>query len=453
MSLGLEQFKYATLSLDDAAPAFERMAQTLENVANAKAASFSWDALLAGQPESRSLRRLIMVVPVLQTQDLEPGHKATEAIQQTAADLQLSSKFQATVRVTGPVPIADEEFAGVLEGASLNSLITGLIVLAILWLALRSFRLVISVTITLAVGLIVTAGMGLFLVSALNPVSMAFAILFVGLGADFAVQFNLRYRAQRYTSSELHQSLLQAGERVGVPLTLAALAAATGFLSFTPTAYTGLAQLGIIAGCGMIVAFLASFTLLPALIAAVKPPHESKPLRQPALAPIDHFLKRHRIAVISLTAIFVLGGLPALTKLKFDFNPLHLQSKHSQAVSTFLELSKDPQFDANSAQVLASSHKDALAIASKLEVLPQVEQTRTIASFVPSDQEKKLTLIRHAAVVLAPALEATPQAEPTDAANIAMLRGVAKKLEITGGQATTQGTQVNRPGFAGGPNS
>ena len=233
-----------------------------------------------------------------------------------------------------------------------------------------------------------------------------------------------------------------AGERVGVPLTLAALAAATGFLSFTPTAYTGLAQLGIIAGCGMIVAFLASFTLLPALIAAVKPPHKSKPLRQPALAPIDHFLKRHRIAVISLTAIFVLGGLPALTKLKFDFNPLHLQSKHSQAVSTFLELSKDPQFDANSAQVLASSHKDALAIASKLEVLPQVEQTRTIASFVPSDQEKKLTLIRHAAVVLAPALEATPQAEPTDAANIAMLRGVAKKLEITGGQATTQGTQA-----------
>ena len=95
--------------------------------------------------------------------------------------------------------------------------------------------MVISVTITLAVGLIVAAGMGLFLVSALNPVSMAFAILFVELyGADFAVQFNLRYRAQRYTSSELHQSLLEAGERVGVPLTLAALAAATGFLSLPP---------------------------------------------------------------------------------------------------------------------------------------------------------------------------------------------------------------------------
>jgi uncharacterized protein len=334
LSLSLQQFKYGTVSLDDAAQAFDRVALTLENVAKANPASFSWDALLAGQTEPGSLRRLVMVVPVLQTQDLEPGHKATEAIRKTATDLQLSSKFQAHIRVTGPVPIADEEFASVMEGVSLNGLITGLIVIAILWLALQSFRLVIAVTITLAVGLIVTASVGLFLVSALNPVSMAFAILFVGLGADFAVQFNLRYRAQRYASSELHQSLIEAGEHVGAPLTLAAVAAAIGFLSFTPTAYTGLAQLGIIAGCGMIVAFVASFTLLPALIAAVRPPPELKPLRQPALAPIDHFLKPHRIAVISLTAILVLAGSPFLTELKFDFNPLHLQSKHSQAVST-----------------------------------------------------------------------------------------------------------------------
>ncbi len=442
MSLSLQQFKYGIVSLDDATPAFDRVALTLENLAEAKPASFSWDALLAGHAEPSSLRRMIMVVPVLQTQDLEPGHKATEAIRQTAADLRLSSKFQANVRVTGPVPIADEEFASVMEGISLNGLITGLIVIAILWLALQSFRLVIAVTITLAVGLIVTAGLGLFLVSALNPVSMAFAILFVGLGADFAVQFNLRYRAQRYASSELHQSLLEAGERVGAPLTLASVAAAIGFLSFTPTAYTGLAQLGIIAGCGMIVAFVASFTLLPALIAAVRPPPESKPLRQPALAPIDHFLKRHRVAVISLTAILVLAGLPVLTELKFDFNPLHLQSKHSQAVSTFLELSKDPEFDANSAQVLASSHKDALAIASKLDALPQVDRTRTIAGFVPSDQERKLSLIRHAAAVLGPALTVQPQAEPTDAVTIAMLREAAKKLGTIAGQETSRGAQA-----------
>lgn len=72
--------------------------------------------------------------------------------------------------------------------------------------------------------------------------------------------------------------MLEAADRVGIPLTLAAVAAAAGFLSFTPTAYTGLAQLGKIAGCGMIVAYLASFTLLPALLEAVNPPDEPKVL-------------------------------------------------------------------------------------------------------------------------------------------------------------------------------
>ena len=136
----------------------------------------------------------------------------------------------------------------------------------------------------------------------------------------------LRYRAQRYLAHDLRQALLEAADRVSIPLTLAAAAAAVGFLSFTPTAYTGLAQLGKIAGCGMIVAYLARFTLLPALLEAVNPPNEPKPLSQPALAPADNFLKRHRVLVVGLTAILALAGLPSLTKLQFDFNPVHLQS-------------------------------------------------------------------------------------------------------------------------------
>ncbi|MGB8897823.1 MAG: MMPL family transporter, partial [Methylocella sp.] len=271
---------------------------------------------------------------------------------------------------------------------------------------------------------------------------VAFAILFVGLGADFAIQFNLRYRAQRHASHELRQALLAAAGRVGVPLTLAAAAAAVGFLSFTPTAYTGLAQLGKIAGCGMIVAYLASFTLLPALLAAVNPPDEPKPLRQPALAPADNFLKRRRILVVALTSILAIAGLPALIKLQFDFNPLHLQSRNSQAVSTFLRLSSDPAIDANAAQVLAGSHDDATAIANKLAALPEVAQTRTIDSFIPNDQNKKLSLIRNAERALGSALTAAPGAGSTDAENIAALRSGAERLDAAAGKGNGPGAQA-----------
>jgi hypothetical protein len=46
------------------------------------------------------------------------------------------------------------------------------------------------------------------------------------------------------------------------------------------------------------VAYLASFTLLPALLAAANPPEEPKPPRQSALSPVDRFLNRRRIIFI-----------------------------------------------------------------------------------------------------------------------------------------------------------
>ena len=134
-------------------------AETLESVAASRPASFSWDALLRGNAQPTGLRGLIAVIPHLATGELEPGRRATDAIRRSAADLQLASNFQANVRLTGPVPISDDEFASVKKGFAFNSTVTGLSVLAILWLALRSWRLVLAVAITLTVGLVITAGL------------------------------------------------------------------------------------------------------------------------------------------------------------------------------------------------------------------------------------------------------------------------------------------------------
>ena len=99
------------------------------------------------------------------------------------------------------------------------------------------------------------------MVGALNLISVYFAVLFVGLGVDFGIQFSVRYRAERHEVDGLYEALLHAGRRAGAPLTLAALATAAGFLSFLPTAYRGLSELGLIAGVGMLIAFLTSITL------------------------------------------------------------------------------------------------------------------------------------------------------------------------------------------------
>jgi hopanoid biosynthesis associated RND transporter like protein HpnN len=297
------------------------------------------------------------------------------------------------VRLTGSVALSDEEFATVADGAALNGVVTILIVLVLLWLALRQARIVLAVLVNLAVGLTFTAAIGLWMVGALNLISVAFAVLFIGLGVDFGIQFSVRYRAERYAIRDLGKALGATARGVAGPLLLAAASIAAAFYSFLPTAYVGLSELGLIAGTGMIVAFLTTITLLPALLSALKPAGEPAPVGWKALAPLDRFLDRRRNWVVGLTLTAVILGLPLLGSLRFDFNPLDLRSKQVESVSTLLDLMRDPDTSPNTIDILEPDLASASALAEKLSRLKEVAKVRTLESFVPKDQDEKLGLI------------------------------------------------------------
>ena len=215
--------------------------------------------------------------------------------------------------------MGDQEFATVEHGALTNTIGTVVVVLIILWLALKSARIIVAVFVNLFVGLAITAALGLMMVHALNMISVAFAVLFVGLGVDFGIQFSVRYRAERHKVPKLHEALVLAADHVGVPLTLAAAAVAAGFLSFLPTDYRGVAELGEIAGVGMVIAYLTSITLLPALLTVLNPPGEPEAVGYHALAPVDRFLQKYRVLVIGGTVGIAVLGLPLLYYLQLRF--------------------------------------------------------------------------------------------------------------------------------------
>ena len=120
-----------------------------------------------------------------------------------------------------------------------------------------------------------------------NIISIAFVALFVGIGVDFGIQFCVRYRHERFVVHDLQQALICAGRSVGTPLALAAAATAAGFFSFLPTSYVGVAELGLVAGIGMIVAFVLSITLLPALLMLISPVGEEDEIGYRFFAPVD----------------------------------------------------------------------------------------------------------------------------------------------------------------------
>jgi hopanoid biosynthesis associated RND transporter like protein HpnN len=446
LETGLAGIKRGQIKLDSTERPFTLISQTVEHVLNTGSGTFSWRELVSDKPLTDSDRRaFIEFKPILDFNALEPGKEATDAIREAARDLNLAGEYGARVRLTGPVPIANEEFATVQDGAIVNGIGTVLVVLLILWMALHSPKIIFAVFVNLFIGLSITTAAGLAMVGSLNLLSIAFAVLFVGLGVDFGIQYSVRYRSERFKGDDLKAALVKAAERSAVPLSLAAMATAAGFLSFLPTDYKGISELGEIAGVGMLVAFTSSITVLPALLKLFNPPGEMEPVGYAFLAPVDHFLEKHRVVIIVGTLVIAIAGLPLLYFLRFDFNPINLRNPKVESIATFLDLRKDPNTGANAINVMTNSDSDARKIAERMEKLPEVLSVRWLESFVPEDQPAKLRLIAQGARILTPALNPDSiDPAPSDAENVEALKGSVESLRRTAGDAKGPGAVASR---------
>lgn len=416
------------IGLPGMAPLLAQSADAVEGVLAGRQAALSWQNLVDTGPAGSAFS-LVEVIPVLDFKDLMPGSAAAAAVRASARELRLAQRYQANVSLTGPIPLSDDEFASLQEGSLATSVAALLLVLALLWYALRSGRLILAVCLTMAGGLALTAALGIMMVGAMNLISIAFAILFVGIGIDFGIQFGVRFREMHQRRTSTAQALHEAGRAIALPLLLAAIATAFGFLAFLPTAYRGVAELGQIAGCGILfVALPSCLTVLPALIRLLDPPPGRTAPGFPRLAPVDRALQAHRKPLLAGTLAMVAAGLPLLGNLEFDFNPLHLKDPRSESMTSLQALSRSTDIGLDNVQVLAPSLEQARTVAARIETLPEVAQALTLASLVPEQQPAKLQRIAATAAVLTPVLYQQPLPPATDGTRVAALQAAAVSL-------------------------
>jgi uncharacterized protein len=436
--LGVEK---GQTKLDDLARPLSAFASTLEDAVAGRSAFLSWQNLITGErPGTRQSRRLIEVQAALDFAVLSPGARSSATIRKIAADNGFTPEHGVTVRLTGPVPLTDEEFATLAERAALLTALMVLAILVTLWLAVRSAKIMLAILVTLFAGLTITMALGLAAIGSLNVISVAFIPLFVGIGVDFGIQYSVRYRAERHTFRDLDEALRRAGAAMGPSLTLAAVATAACFFSFVPTSYSGLAELGFIAGAGMLIAFVLNGAMLPAALKLLHPQGEQREVGYAWLAPVDRFLRERHRAILVSAGILCLAGLSLLPFLEFDANPYDLRSTRVESMATLLDLMKDPETSPNTIDILAPSLEAAEAMADTLAHLPEVDQVMTAKSFVPERQPEKLALIEDASLLLDTTLnplgvKPQPTAEQTSASIAATAREL-RKAAGSGASAT-----------------
>ncbi|XJJ60429.1 MMPL family transporter [Novosphingobium sp. BL-8H] len=424
---------------------------------------FSWQRLFSseGTGDSKGLslptRRLILTQPVLDHGALMPGEAASAAVAQAAKALALDDAHGLRISLTGEVPLADEEFATLQENIGLVAIVMMAAMLLTLWLATRSVRLVAAIMITILSGLIVTSAVGLLAIGRFNLISVAFIPLFVGLGVDFGIQICVRFNAERVAGAAPDAALRQAASALGAPLLLAAGAIFLGFGAFLPTAYVGIAELGVIAGLGMIVALLFSLTVLPALILLLRPGQPRGDVGFKALAPVDRFLERKRSAVLWAFGLAMAAGIALLPWAVFDFNPLDLRNPDAPAMRALKDLTRDPDRTPNVIDVLAANRAEGQQLAQRLSRLPEVAQVVSLDSFVPEQQDAKLALIQDASLLLDLTINPFDTAPPPSDADLRdALGGLEAKLHeaaaahpgADGNEARRLATSFHRLGMA-----
>jgi hopanoid biosynthesis associated RND transporter like protein HpnN len=370
----------------------------------------SWQEMLTGDLGNLAGKyQFVLLKPKLDFRSLQPGGAATAAIRAAAAQLAFVQSGEAHVRITGPVALADTQFASVASGT-----VTGLfgsVALITLWLilAVRSWRLIVPILATLGLGLMLTLLFAAVAVGTLNLVSVGFGVLFVGIAVDFALQFAVRFREAKHNTGEQAAALRLTVTRAGGAILVAALATAAGFLAFVPTAFRGVAELGMIAGFGMLIAFFCTMTFLPAAITLCRPRDEQKEVGFRWGRRADAYLIRKRRPVLTafgaLTVLAVALG-PGLT---FDSDPLDTQNQKTEAMRTLRDLMNQPFSNPYSIDILTENVEAAGAMAAKVRGLPSVDRVLSIESLVPKDQDAKLPLIADANDLLAPTL--TPPLE------------------------------------------
>ena len=432
LSLALEGIRRGELKPEALSAPLTALDATVQGALTGRFVPFSLRAMLLERDAhaGRELRRFIIAQPLLDYSALTPGAAASKALREEARALGLDPAHGVKVRLTGDVPLADEELETLGDNAALNASVSALSLVALLWLAVRSLRIVVAILITLGAGLALTAAAGLIWFGTFNMISVAFAVLFVGLSVDFAIQFAVSYRAHPADDTTPSPALARAARQVGRPLALACASTALGFFAFLPTEYRGISELGAIAGTGMLIAFALTVTLMPALLRAFGPPKAFRPMGFAKLARADEFLHTHRRPLLIAVAVVALVAALLAPRARFDFNPLHLRSPQTESVATILDLMHDPETNPNTISVLASSLPEAQALAAKLDALPEVAQTITLASFVPKEQQPKLALISDASMLLDPTLNPGSTASPPDDADVvAAMRRLAADLQ------------------------
>ena len=228
----------------------------------------------------------------------------------------------------------------------------------------------------------------------LNILSVSFAVILIGLGIDFGIHYVARYLQLRETDVPVDDALSQTATSVGPGILTGAVTTAIAFFTAGFTEFTGIAELGIIAGGGILLCCTAALAVLPAIVHLTDRNRQQQPVPGPLdifawLAPLFRRPALLFCLTIGATTLIGLG----MTRLSYDHNLLNLQPKGLESVRLEHRLIEESDQSVWFALSLAQSSKEVLDRKAQFESLDSVDRVEEIVSLIPADENLRQPII------------------------------------------------------------
>lgn len=357
---------------------------------------------------------LLTCRPKKAAQSFTPAKEANAAMRAILADAGARHP-KVALGLTG-LPVLETDEMVMSDADSVRASWLALAGVAVLYFVVyRGFRYPLLTVGTLLVGTVWALGWAALTVGHLNILSATFAVMLIGLG-DYGVLWVAQYDEQRKHGASTADVLRYTAGHAGPSVIVAAVGTALAFFATTFADFKAVAELGWIAGFGVLFCALACLTVLPALLVLWQKPLAAS--RELALAkPQAAFALASRPKlVLAGGAVLLLVCACTAGRVGYDHNLLNLQARGTDSVAwehKLIDRAAGATWDAMS---LARSREEALALKAKYEALPGVAKVVEVASLVPDQQDRKLPAVAaiHARLAHLPPKDRLPVGNPSD---------------------------------------
>ena len=263
--------------------------------------------------------------------------------------------------------------------------------------------------VALLIGIAWSMGYITLVVGHLNILSVAFGVILIGLGIDFGIHYLARYLEDREQMPEAEAALIETAHSVGPGIVTGGLTTALAFFMAGLTDFTGIAELGIVAGGGIVLCVIAALTMLPAMLHLTD--RQFAVTRQPPVLPFGALCRwtaRFSRLVLAALALVTIGLGTGIARLRYDHNLLNLQPRNQQSVDLERQLAATSERSVWYAVSMCKSRAELLDRKAKFDTLTSVVATEEIASLVPTASSEQAAAIAR----IARRLSAIPEQPP-----------------------------------------